>query len=110
MPALSNVDLKIVLLDMYETHAGIYNQINNPYSTPLSSVGFHPSEDYNTGSLLEQSMSSYIRKGIKELFNISYIEYMELPHDVMELMHDVANKEISVKKSQIDQIEKEMGQ
>lgn len=101
------VELKMVLLELYETMYGVHDHMRDT-TRPLSTVGFHAAEEINKDSLLEQSMVNYIKKGIKELYGISYIEFLELPHDVVELMISVANVEMIEKNKAVSDIEKEL--
>ncbi len=108
LPKLSSVDLQIVLYDLYETIYGIYNHVSNNRNRPLASVAFHDSEDFTTGSLLEGSMKNYIEKNIGEFFKISYLEFMELPRDVIELMFEVAGREIKKRTAIANNIQSEL--
>lgn len=46
------------------------------------------------GSLLEESMMSYMGRDIFNLFHLSYTEYMDLTVDVVILMNRIADKEL----------------
>ena len=107
MPRLSGVDFKIVALELYETIYGIYKHIGNT-KRPMASVAFHDCEDYTTDSLLEAAMDTFITKSIKELFGLSFPEYLELPHDVVMSLGEIGLKHIQRKDSDINRIKAEL--
>lgn len=93
----SNVDTKIILTDNYEDRFGIYPHLSGNKNRPMASVAFHSCEDMLTHSLLAESMRVYEKKKIKEIFGISYTEYMSLPTTVASLMRDICEEVISRK-------------
>lgn len=101
---LNNVDAKIFLQDMYETFYGICNHLD-PNKNALVSVMLHPAEDINAGSFLEDSMRLYISRGIKDIYGLNFIEFMELPRDIIRMMLDISSEENSRKAAAISQIE-----
>lgn len=68
----------------------------------MSSVAFHSCEDMISASLLAESMRVYDRKKIKDIFGLSYLEYMALPVSVSSLMRDICEEILSVKAKQVD--------
>lgn len=104
VPRLNNVDAKIFLQDMYETFYGICNHLD-PNKNALASVMLHPAEDINAGSFLEDSMRLYISRGIKDIYGLNFIEFMELPRDIIRMMLDISSEENSRKAAAISQIE-----
>ncbi len=104
VPRFNNVDAKIFLQDMYETFYGICNHLD-PHKNALVSVMLHPAEDINAGSFLEDSMRLYISRGIKDIYGLNFIEFMELPRDIIRMMLDIASEESSRKAAAISQIE-----
>lgn len=94
-------------MELYETMYGLYDHTKDQ-NRPMSTVAFHSGEDINKDSLLEQSMQVYVRKGIKDLFGISYLEFIGLPHDVVEMMVSMATDEMIEKNKTISRIEKEL--
>lgn len=93
LPKLGSVDARQVLQDLYEVAYGICDHMRVSKKRPLAGVGYHESEDPSYGSGLEESMETYIKYDIKEIYNISYIEYMNLPVDITAVMRKVASKE-----------------
>ena len=69
----------------------------------------HPSEDIIEGSLLEQSCHSYIAKGIKDLFGLSLIEFLELPIDVVDLLYSISSEQQSEKAKTLAEVERQFG-
>lgn len=94
LPKMAPVEIRMVLGDLYETEFGIYNHNAKVGSRPLSTVAFHPSEDPNEGSLLEDLAARYIRRGIKDIWDMSLTEYMNNPMDFNTMLDTVAEREI----------------
>jgi hypothetical protein len=93
---------------IYETEYDIFNHFNTVTPRPLSPVAFHPCEDFTKGSLLEVSMRTYIKENIRETYGLSYIEYLNLPVDVVLLMREVAAEENAEKMKHLESINKEL--
>lgn len=109
VPRLNSVDAKIFMQDMYETFYGIYNHLDQNNKNPLASVMLHPSEDISAGSYLEDSIRLYISRGIKDLYGLNFVEFMNLPRDIIRLLLDISSEEASRKSAAISQIESQMG-
>lgn len=103
---LDNVDTRIVLQDVYETEFGIFDHLKNSAARPLSSVAMHPAEDINTDSLLEESIRTYVVKGIKELYGLSLIEFLELPMDIIAMLLNIASEEQSRQRTTFADVER----
>ena len=94
---------------MYETFYGIYNHLDQNNKNPLASVMLHSSEDISAGSYLEDSIRLYISRGIKDLYGLNFVEFMNLPRDIIRLLLDISSEEASRKSVAISQIESQMG-
>jgi len=92
--------------ELYEIEYGIHNHFNS--KDPISTVVFNSCEDINTGSHLEEIMKNYILKNIHNLFGIDFITFLELPKDIIEMMFDVAEKEIIKKHQAINDLDNEL--
>ena len=95
---LNDSDLKIVLCEMYETTFGIHNHAEANLNRPMSTVAFHPKEDYTSGGPIEVSMRNYVDKEIHKYFGLSYKEFMLYPHYEVTAMLEIA-KEKQAKQS-----------
>lgn len=102
---LNRVDASLLIGDIYEDIYGIYPHLTNK-SRPMASVAFHPSEDINTGSLLEESINSFAKRGIYSTFGINYLEFLALPQDICYMLSIAALNEMKIKSGMIDDIEK----
>lgn len=107
LPQLDKVDVKTVMYDLYETEFGIYDHIHDK-SRPLASVSFHHCEDYNTASLTEEAIRTYIIKDIKNVYGLSLIEFLELPKDIIEMMFIIDEEEKANKKKLMDELEENL--
>lgn len=111
LPKLPPVDAMIVMCDLYETRYGIYNHQDKTavLTKPLASVAFHESEEFTKGSLLEEMMTLYIVKRIQSIFGLNFVDFMELPRDVISLMFSVSETDAAKKTAEIDSLEKSLG-
>lgn len=107
LPKLGSVDGQMVLNDLYETEYGIYDHLSKRKKRPLASVAMHPSEDINEGSILEETLRMYVLKGIKEVFHLNVLEFLELPADIVQMMFTIADEEQTKKSTTLSQIEQQ---
>ncbi len=83
---------------MYETVFGVFNHIKLGSTKPMASVALHEVEDTNSNDALRSTMLNYIRNDIKELFGLSFLEYINLPSFIVKEFNDtsiIARKEKS---------------
>lgn len=81
---LESYDLKLVLMELYETQFQIYNHDDPALQTPLALVTLHPSENPSEYGLLYRYIEQYKTLGIKEEFGLSLMEFFRLPMDVAD--------------------------
>ena len=106
LPKLNPIDGRIILQDVYETHYGIYNHLQqSSQRRPLASVAMHTCEDVNTNSQLETVLRSYHTRGVKDLFGLSIIEFLELPMDVVDMLFTICSEIQASKSSTLNQVE-----
>lgn len=99
-----------MLSDLYEMRYGIFNHKGAGNSRPLSSVAFHPSENINTDSLLESAIRTYVKRGIKDLYGLTLVEYLELPMDLCEMLLKLADEELATKTRAMASLESQLKQ
>jgi len=97
-----------MLYKLYETEFGIYNHLSHNRDKPLASVALHDSEDYCTESLVDDSMRTYIHRSIKEFFGLSYLEFIDLPRDIIETMLTVVDEEKAKKYHDMTELEEDI--
>lgn len=97
LPKLGPVDTQIVMRDMYDQEYGIFYHTGQSKARPLSSVAFHEAEQINDDSILEEAMRLYASRNVHEYFKIDFVQFMELPRDIAQLMLKIS-KEYSDKK------------
>jgi hypothetical protein len=100
------VDAKIILLELFETETGIYNHLQPLKNNPLSSISFKPINDTVSGTNLENVPKMFIDKRIKDLFNISLLEYLQLPRDLFDTLNEIADSENRIKGKEDDETNK----
>lgn len=89
--ALSAVEARIYMSDMYETRANIYNHIADPHS--LDSVLLHGADDFITDSTLEKLIRTFKEEDIYDHFGLNLLEFLSLPCDVLEFIVDLNRKD-----------------
>lgn len=107
IPKMDDIDIQMVLYDLYETEYGIYDHINHITNRPLASVAIHPGEDYCSNSLLEDTLRRYIDYDIQSTYGLNIVEFLELPKDIIESMIKIANEKHSKRGNMLSDIEKE---
>lgn len=110
-----SVDVQVAMQDMYDVKFGIFNHIGAKKARPLSSVAFHPAEDISTGSRIFDTGLRYENSKIKEIFDMSFLEFISMPVDVIADLCTLA-RTISIRrelanaknKDDIDRLMKEL--
>ena len=95
--------------ELYETNYGIYNHLKVSKSRPLASVAMHPGEDQVHLPRLRNNMMHYVKKGIKEIYGITFLEFMALPPYIIDEMMEFCKTEQAIKQTEIAAIEKSFG-
>lgn len=83
----------MLLYDMYENEAGIFNHRTREKDRPLSSIALHEPEDNTSTSRLYAMIEAYRGKGIKDLFGLNLIEFLNLPTEYCTFLMEVATRE-----------------
>lgn len=74
----------------------------------MSSVAMFDAEDTMTFSFMEKTINSYIDLGIKDNYNMSLSEYLELPFPFANYLNDVTKKVISRKEKALKELQDRM--
>lgn len=104
-PALSSVDADIILYDLYEINYGIFDHRNASKHKPLSSVAMHECENTTTDSNLYKVIDAYHSRGVKDVFGLNLVEFLNLPTDVCVKLMEVCSKDSAVKNKIFDQLD-----
>lgn len=89
---------------MYEHTAGIYDHSQREVVRPLSSVALHETEENTTTSRLYSTIEAFKNKGIKDLFGLNLVEFLNLPSEYCTLLLEIANKEGNKNQSILDNL------
>lgn len=108
LPKLNRIDAKIVLADLYDKTFSICDHHAVGLSRPLSSVAFHDAEKINEDSVLEETMRVYISRHIYENFKLSYLQFMELPRDIAQMVIKISDEYAQKKSQTMSDLEKEL--
>jgi hypothetical protein len=93
---------------MLDEKLRIFNHRAAQNTRPMSSVAFHEAEDFTTHSLTNQLLQIYVDYDIYEFFKLSLLEFVEMPHDIIDLMIEIIVKKRKSKQNAIQDIEKEL--
>lgn len=108
MPAL---DVRAVMMDLYETEFGIYDHVTPGPKHPFASVLHHPKEEYYYNSPLKEVIEEFGVYNLGELYNLSLTEYLRLPTPMLELLRrtkdDILKKREALVRIAEDKIAKE---
>ena len=103
--SIPSVDRQIYLRDMYDISYGIYNHIST--TRPLSSVAMFDHEDFVRHSHLSLTVKNYLYHDIKNIYGLTYHEWMELPMDIKSILMDEAKEVLENKRKELEQLEQE---
>ena len=98
------------MYDLYETKYGIFNHLDENLNKlrPLASVAMHDSEDINLDCLLEQTIKTYVKRGIKDIFGLNINEFLNLPMDIAEMLIIISNEEKKNKADILSKVERDL--
>ena len=92
---MSSVSAQILLRMAYETDFSIHDHLNSR-NNPLDSVKLFDCEKYREVSPMYAAIKRYASLGIGEHFKISLLEYLSLPHEMIEMLSE-ATRDIEKK-------------
>ena len=108
---LSPVLARQYLLEQYETRYGVFD--HDASKDPLALVYFNESESAVIGSLLQRRMTQYREREVKDIFGLSWSEFLARPHFEVELMLDECDKVLNERSRadaiKLDRLEAEAG-
>jgi hypothetical protein len=97
LPSLNPVDSRLVLSDVYETSYKLHNHLIKNKSRPLVSIAMHEAEDIDKGGDLEEAIKSFAKRNVKETFGLNFLEYLNQPRHVCNLLSEAALEELKLK-------------
>lgn len=93
---------------MYEISSGVFDHTGKSKTKPLSSVAMHESEDNYYTSSLYQGIELYTKLEIKEFFNMSLVEFMNLPKDIHRMVCEISAKRSKEKNTALSNVQNEL--
>jgi len=93
---------------MVDFYSNVYNHVSGSVKRPLASVAFFKERDINKGSLLEQTIDTFVSRNIYETFGISYLEYMRLPSDICRMLTERALKALEEKNKMAEGVNRDL--
>lgn len=89
-PKLCSTDVRIVMLELYETEYGIYNHRDDSQQRPMANIAMHAAENTSEGSLLYERMRLFAENKVGIHFNVSFMEFLEQPTDICKKQMEIA--------------------
>lgn len=81
---MKSTDVQLLLLDRYEHLHGLHDFEGDP--NPFDPILMNEGEDWVRGGAIDERMDQYIKKGIKDLFGLSFNEFIDQPTYRVHLM------------------------
>lgn len=99
--------------EQYEQSYGIFDHELMGESRPMALVAAHPKEDVGEFSALYRAIWRFNHHGIHAKFGLSIDKFLELPHDIVEMIYQIATMETVRKGKVLDdglrELEKQAG-
>ncbi len=92
---------------MYDYDFGLRSRAGEVLQ-PLSTVKFKEQENSIKDSYLEYSMKNYARSGIKQIFGLTYLEYISMPVDYISSMMEISTEMLKTRNNALSDIESEL--
>lgn len=105
---LDSFDTKLVLMDHYEQTYGIFDHERFGEARPLSVVAMHPKEDATSYSKLYRTIWRFAQHRIYERTGLNLNEFLELPHDIVELLFKISTETSKQQDAPLEQIMKDL--
>lgn len=103
-------DIRDIFRAYYDTEYGICIHPEDNKERPLSTVAFHPIENINKDSLLDQYMDVWLDLNIKNIWGETFEEFINCPMDIFELKIDKATRVVNKNAQQQSQTEQQLNQ
>lgn len=94
--------LEILLREQYEQDYKIFDHDLHGANRPLALVAACPKEDVGETSALYRFMWRYDHHGMFSKFGIPFDQFVDLPHDVVEMLFKVATLGSAKKSAAVD--------
>lgn len=92
LPKLCSTDATIMATIEYDTYYGIYDHRRFEVERPMGLMGLHPAENAFYTHPLFDCARNFRRGRIHELFGLSFKDYLELTHPMIEMLTELANE------------------
>lgn len=89
-----------MLIELYETHFGICNHLNN--TNPLASVQFNEAENYLKDYIYDSYLATFLYKDLGKKLNMSFDDFINRPRYEIESILRVVN-EVDIQKNKINE-------
>jgi hypothetical protein len=90
------VDAEVILRSVYETTHGVRNHFrasaDAPAIHPFSLISFNECEENLYGTRLAELVRRYKSSGVKEVWGIDLMTFLELPEYMCELLVAIGNE------------------
>ena len=105
---LKPIDGQIVLRQLYETHFGIFNHVEEEENRPMAAVALYDMEINGQGSPLYRRISQYVRSGIIKYTGLNLTEFLSLPREIVQLLYDECEQQSKTEVMAMDSLQKDL--
>lgn len=91
---IDSISAKLLLREAYEQLYLIFDHNQLHKVRPLGLVAMHPKENVSDYSKLYRTVFRYKHQNIKEHFGLSLTEFLDLPHEMVELCFKIAYEHV----------------
>lgn len=100
---LTPVEVNFYLIDRYETAYGIRNH-DVDQDNSFGIFAFNECEDSMKNSLLYERSEEFVQYKVGEHFKMSWLEFMELPHEYCNMLIEISKKKVALEASVVSQV------
>lgn len=104
---MDSTQAQIMLASAYDVAFQIYHHDPNISENPLDLVAYHAAEDYHQYSGIYRAIDRFHRLEIASRFGLSLYDYLQLPHDYISMVNEIALKKTQQEQEIQKQVEQE---
>lgn len=104
----TSVESKMLMYELYESTYKIFDHLNpdNRKKNPLHSISVHPTEENYKSSEIRKAIEDYSLLNIKDITNLSLIEFLSLPREYVKMINEIAADKAKKISLELDELKK----
>lgn len=105
----TSVESKMLMYELYESTYKIFDHLKpeNRKKNPFHSISVHPTEENYKSSELRKAIEDYVLLNIKDITNLSLIEFLNLPREYVKMINEIAvekSKKVSLELEELKKL------